>query len=194
MTFGALLDTCVLVPSTQRDLLLETASLGAFRPLWSTCIEQELRRTIKSLHAQRGREPEETQAYITRLLRNMNRALPDARVHGWEWMVDGVAGLPDPDDRHVVAAAAQGQAAIIVTANLKHFPDAALPGALFSQSPDEFLLDLSPGLVRHALQEIVGRSGVNGPRWSMDDLLDRLDTAELHGFTRELRPSRVDGT
>lgn len=190
MAFSAFLDTCVLVPSVQRDLLLETASAGAFRPLWSSRVEEELRRTLKTRHEVRKWDPEESQAYITRLLRNMNRALPDARVVGWEWLEESIQRLPDPDDRHVVAAALQGQASVIVTANLKDFLDSALPGNLFGQHPDEFLLDLldlSPTAMEHALSRVSERTGVHGPRWSISDLLDRLEHEHLSAFVAEAR-------
>ena len=46
MAFSALLDACVLVPSTLRDLLLELGTTNAYRPLWSERIEDEVTRTI----------------------------------------------------------------------------------------------------------------------------------------------------
>ena len=177
MAFTAFLDTCVLVPSTVRDLLLEAASHQAFRALWSTGVETELKRVITKLHNSAGKDPDETSAYITRLLVNMNKALPDARVTGYEWMEGSIRGIPDADDRHIVAAAAQGQASVIVTFNIRDFPSEALPGALFSQSPDDFLpdlFDLSSQVVHRSLQKIAARTGRRGPTWSVNDLLGRL--------------------
>lgn len=177
MAFSAFLDTCVLVPSTLRDLLLEIATHQGFRPLWSTGVESELHRVITRLHAEAGKSSEETTAYIKRLLLNMNAALPDARVSGYEWMENSIVGLPDKNDRHVVAAATHGQASVIVTFNLKDFPAEHLPGSLFSQSPDDFLLDLldlSPVLIQHSLHQISKRSGRHGPRWETNDILERL--------------------
>ena len=80
--FSALLDTCVLVPSRARDVLLEIASTGAYRPLWSTEILTELDRTLRLLLAKRGTSPEQTDAYLTRLFRQMETAFPDALVTG----------------------------------------------------------------------------------------------------------------
>jgi hypothetical protein len=102
--FSALLDTCVLVPSRARDVLLEAASAGAYRPLWSSEILAELDRTLRLLQSKRGVSPEETDAYLTRLFRQLEAAFPDALVTGWEPLAATVQ-LPDPDDRHVVAAA-----------------------------------------------------------------------------------------
>jgi hypothetical protein len=133
--------------------LLEVASAGVYRPLWSSEILAELDRTLRTLLAKRGAAPEEIAAYLTRLFRQMETAFPDALVRDWEALTETIQ-LPDPGDRHVVAAARAGRADVIVTDNLADFPLTALPASLTRQSLDDFLLDsldLHPGLVVSAV-------------------------------------------
>jgi hypothetical protein len=97
---------------------------------------------------------------------------PDALVADWEPLAETVK-LPDPDDRHVVAAARAGRADVIVTGNLADFPPAALPGPLVRQSLDDFLLDaldLHPGPVISAVRAVAGRTGRSGPPMTARDI------------------------
>ncbi|MGO9083420.1 MAG: PIN domain-containing protein [Streptosporangiaceae bacterium] len=170
--FSALLDTCVLVPSRARDVLLEAASAGVYRPLWSSEILAELDRTLRLLQAKRGVAPEETDAYLVRLFRQMETSFPDALVTDWESLV-GTVQLPDPGDHHVVAAARAGRADVIVTDNLAHFPPSALPTPLIRQSLDEFLLDsldLYPGPVISAVHAVARRTGRSGSAMTARDI------------------------
>lgn len=174
----ALLDTCVLVPGRARDVLLEIASNGLYRPLWSTEILAEPDRTLRALLAKRGASAEEIDAYLTRLLRQMRITFPDALVTEWEEFVPTIH-LPDPDDRHVVAAARAGRADVIVTDNLDDFPPAALPTSIIRQSLDDFLLDifdLHPSQVVTAVRAIAGRTGKSGPRMTAPEIAAYLST------------------
>jgi hypothetical protein len=65
-------------PSRARDVLLEIASTGAYRPLWSSAILAELDRTLRVLLSKRGVSPDESDAYLTRLLGQMKTTFPDA--------------------------------------------------------------------------------------------------------------------
>lgn len=94
--FSALLDTCVLVPSRARDVLLEVASRGAFRPLWSSEILAELDRTLRRLLGNRGCSPEDADAYLARLFRQMETAFPDALVISAVRAVAGRTGRSGP--------------------------------------------------------------------------------------------------
>lgn len=82
--------------------------------------------TLRLLRGKRGAPPEETDAYLTRLFRQMETAFPDALVTGWEPLA-ATLQLPDPDDRHVVAAAWAGRANVIVTDNLADFRSTPRP-------------------------------------------------------------------
>ncbi len=46
----------------------------------------------------------------------MDKHAEDALVTGYEGLIEGLH-LPDPDDRHVLAAAIRGRADVIVTVN-----------------------------------------------------------------------------
>jgi predicted nucleic acid-binding protein len=186
--FSALLDTCVLVPSRARDVLLETASTGAYRPLWSSEILAELDSTLRLLQSKRGMSPEESAAYLTRLSRQMETAFPDALVTGWEPLIETIR-LPDPDDRHVVAAAWAGRADVIVTDNLSDFPADALPEPLFRQSLDDFLLDtldLYPAQVASAVKAVARRTGRSGPAMTAQDIAAYLQAHGTPAFGERL--------
>lgn len=148
---SAVLDACVLVPTTLTDTLLRLAERDFYRPLWSDRIFDEVARAVGKIH------PDIEEARIRLRLSMMDAAFEDARVTGWEPLSAGL-DLPDPDDRHVLAAALAGRADSIVTFNLKDFPaDRLLPHGLEARHPDEFLLDqlgLYPPLVLRVLAEL----------------------------------------
>jgi hypothetical protein len=111
-------------------------------------------------------------AYPDRLFRQMQTTFPDAQVTDWEELVP-ILRLPDPNDRHVVAAAWAGRADVIVTDNIPDFPPETLPPKLARQSLDDFLLDqidLHPRQVVTAVNAVASRTGRHGPRMSATDI------------------------
>ncbi len=132
----ALYDACVLYPAPLRDLLMRLALTGLFRARWTEQIHEEWMRNVLADRKDLRKE----QLERTRDL--MNRAVPDCLVTGYEDLIEQLT-LPDPDDRHVLAAAIQGQAGVVVTTNLKHFPNKVLERhGLEAQRPDEFICGL----------------------------------------------------
>lgn len=144
---SAVLDACVLVPISLADALLRIAEKGLYQPLWSDRILTEAQRAIGRI------DPE---ADVTKRFAAMHGAFGDARVTGWEELEAGIR-LPDENDRHVVAAAIQGGADTIVTANVPDFPAQAFkPLGLEILHPDDFLLDqldLSPSAILEVIRE-----------------------------------------
>ncbi|WP_445259331.1 PIN domain-containing protein [Nocardioides aurantiacus] len=135
MPFVVLYDANVLYPSTLRDVLIRVGMAGLVQAKWT---EQILDETFVHLKENRpDLDPEKLDR--TRVL--MNRAIRDVLVTGYEPLIESLE-LPDPDDRHVLAAAIRSQAQVIVTFNLPDFPEEVLSGwDIEAKHPDDFLID-----------------------------------------------------
>jgi hypothetical protein len=106
----------------------------------------------------------------------MRTAFDDAEVESWEGLA-GTYDLPDRDDEHVVAAAVVSGAGAIVTHNVKDFPAGKIPNGLEVVSPAEFAANtvaLDPLRAFDAIVAIVERSGRNGPRIGIEEVLKIL--------------------
>jgi hypothetical protein len=110
----AFLDASVLYPALLRNLLMHLALRDLFQARWSDLVHEEW---IAALLRNR---PDLTFAQLTRTRRLMDENVDDALVGGYEHLM-GEFTLPDPKDRHVLAAAIHGGASVIVTANLRDF-------------------------------------------------------------------------
>jgi predicted nucleic acid-binding protein len=164
-TTCALLDTCVLAPMPLCDTLLRCAEGALFDPVWSIETLVELRRTLRKF----GR----SEAQIDRRFKFMEAAFPEACVHLSDALLNSIPEIPDPGDRHVIAAAVAGRADVIVTFNLRHFPSSILGGkGIEVRCPDVFLVELfRPSPPR--LVEILDRQAID-IRQPKQVLLDAL--------------------
>jgi hypothetical protein len=129
-------------------LLRLAAGPRLFLPKWSDQIMVEVTRTLQQsfgLSAQKAmyRESE------------IRRHFPEAWIYGYEHLIPAMTN--QPKDRHVLAAAAQAGAKIIVTYNIKDFPRSSLtPHSITAQGPSAFLKDLyvaAPKMVMHTLED-----------------------------------------
>lgn len=126
------LDACVLYPTGLRGLLLDVAASGYFTPLWSDRIIEEWRRAAIRQDSDAGVE-----------IALMQADWPDQSVDISAIDQDAF-WLPDPDDRHVLAAAVAGRATELVTANLRDFPTRVMSDhAVIVRHPDSFLLEFA---------------------------------------------------
>jgi predicted nucleic acid-binding protein len=132
--YGVVVDACVLAPMPLADTFLRLAEEPAFyRIIWT----EEILREISSTLIKLGR----TGAQIERRLKFMREYFPEAILQLPPEMIESIPRLPDPDDKHIVAAAIFGRADAIVTLNTKDFPDECLANyGLVCHSPDEFLV------------------------------------------------------
>jgi predicted nucleic acid-binding protein len=179
MAFPAFLDTCTLFGSYLCDTLLRLAEAEAFRPLWSPDVLDELDRNLR----ERGLPGDK----VAHRIAEMRRVFPESEVQGYEPLIESMTC--DEKDRHVLAAAIRARAEVLVTFNVRDFPeDSTRPYDVEVVHTDSFLLDqldLYPGLVMAALHRQAG--SYRRPGTSLPDLLVRLAAAGVPGFAAEAR-------
>lgn len=188
MAFAVIYDACVLFPAPLRDLLIRLAQTDVVTARWTDEILDECFRSIAASR------PELSEAALARTRSLMNEAVRDCLISQHDGLADGLA-LPDPNDRHVVAAAIRSGAQAIVTFNLKDFPTAALePLGIEAVHPDDFvadLLDLAPALVVQVLYQQA--ASLRNPPRSVDDLLTTLELVGLAKSAAEVQRLRGQG-
>lgn len=183
----AVCDACVLYPFHQRNILIQASVDGLYDARWTNEIHDEwMRNLIANVPAIPLQRLQATR-------RLMELALPEALVAGFHHHVDSVE-LPDPNDRHVVAAAIEANASHILTWNLRDFPVKAIEKhGLVRATPDTFLADLydqAPDLVVGSLansRRNLSKSGV-----SAQDFLVLLKGQRLTRLEKRLRRHKSD--
>lgn len=160
---------------------MRLALTDLFKAHWSSQIHEEW------IHAllRQGRY---TRAALERARDLMNANVRDALVTGHEALIPSLS-LPDPDDRHVLAAAIRCNADAIVTFNRKDFPEGYLhPYGIDALHPDDFIcyqIDMSPPACCKAIRE--QRLALRNPTFTVEQFLATLQKQQLPQTVSKLR-------
>lgn len=169
--YTVLLDANVLYSVAISDALMEVAATGIYAAKWSREIDKEWLRNLA-----KNRSQPEADFHTRRDL--MHDTCPDWEVpeKGWK-VIEPCLELPDPKDRHVLAAAIAGHADSIVTQNIKDFPvDVLEPLGITVLHPDEFLLqqlELAPLVVLPAFKAM--RDRLKNPAFTPEKFVDAME-------------------
>ena len=179
---AALYDASVLYPAPLRDLLMQLALSDLYRAHWTNDIHDEWIRNVL-----RNR-PDLTPDQLDRTRALMNASVRDCVVENYRELIPALE-LPDPDDRHVVAAAIVANADVIVTFNLRDFPRNKLKKyGIEAQHLDDFigqLIDLAPSKVISAIATVRGR--LQNPPKSAGEYIDIVERQRLPNTAAVLR-------
>ncbi len=180
----AVLDANVLYPAPMRDLLLRLASAELFNPYWTEQIHDEW------MNAVLRDRPDISVEKLRRTRQLMDTHFPGAIVEGHQPLIERLE-LPDPHDRHVLAAAIRSGAGVIVTMNLKHFPGPVLEKLnVRAQHSDDFvcqLIELDAAAVESAVRR--QRADLKNPVVSVGNFLETLSQQGLKKAVARLRAS-----
>lgn len=169
----AVCDACILYPFHLRNVIVQAGVDRLFHARWTDEIHDEWMRNLLA------NAPDLSVERLNATKKLMTIALQHIQT----------IGLPDPDDRHVVAAAIEAKATHILTWNLRHFPARVLKAYdLVRQTPDVFLADLydrAPQLLLASLAN--ARRNLSKSGLSAEGFLDVLREQRLIQIDKRLR-------
>ena len=183
--FTVVYDACVLYPAPLRDFLMQLAVSDLFRACWTEQIHDEWMRNVLD------KRPDLNENQLNRTRELMDKHVLDALVTGYEDLIESLS-LPDPDDRHVLAAAIRAGASVIVTYNLVDFPSSELDKYnIEALHPDDFILHqihLSESKVLQAAR--THRARLKMPPKSIEEYLTTMEAQSLPQTALFLRKYR----
>lgn len=188
--FTAFLDACVLAPAGHRDLILCLAEDKFFRPRWSGKVLEETEATIEKLILRRYPEHKSAKKKAGHVIETMCEAFPEACVSDDYQALERACELPDPNDKHVLAAAIHCRASTLVTDNQKDFP-AHITERFNIQvrTADQFIADEIDLDVIKAVETVRRMRGMlRRPELDASEFLLTLEARGLSETTRLLRP------
>ena len=180
----AILDACVMYPITLTNVLAQLAVDGLYTAKWTKQIDEEwVGALLKSHH---NFSPEQ----VSRRLNALHAAIPDWEIEEtlYSDLIE-VLDLPDPNDRHVLAAAIAGHADCIVTFNAKDFPYLEMEKrGIEVLHPDDFIslqLTLEPVVALTAIKHI--RARFKNPPKTAQEFIELLERVGLVGSADKLK-------
>ena len=178
----AVLDANVLYPAPLRDYLLQLANLELYNPKWTKEIQEEWIRNLLIKRQDLKREN------LIKTQKAMDSAFPDSNITGYEAITRSLA-LPDPKDRHILAAAIRTNADVIVTFNLKDFPpDYIKSYNIEVQHPDSFITGLISLNKEKSYQAFKNQvSNLKNPPRTIKEVMETLENCGLRKSLLEFK-------
>jgi predicted nucleic acid-binding protein len=183
---SAVMDACVLYPAPLRDFFMRLA-VRLYQPKWTEQIHEEWIRNVLE------NRPDLNRTQLERTRELMNRHGGACLVTGYEYLIPALT-LPDPDDRHVLAAAITARASLIVTFNLSDFPAQILMSHhTHAIHPDDFAVSLyEADTEQFVLLVKLHRQALANPLKAVEEYLATLSQCGLKKTVARLETHRTD--
>lgn len=167
-------DANVLYPAPLRDLLVRVGLEGMVQAKWSKDILNEAFAHIAT------NRPDLSPGQLKRSRRLLEASIRGAMVTGYRRRIEALS-LPDPDDRHVLAAAIEAGAHYIVSFDRSGFPARTLhQHRLARRTPDALICEL---IELHGAARLCGvvrrqAAALRNPPLTVEGLLDILESKQ----------------